>query len=237
MVRHQLSTSLLRVPYFYGVVLILSIILVVEFLAPNPLHEQHLGRAAITGSVTVTAMRLVVQRVKKASVTVEGTIVAAIGPGAVALVGIHEEDTDVDVQYCCKKVLGCKLWNNDHDVPWRHGLKQRQLDVLCVSQFTLYGKVTNKKHQPDYKAAMKALPAEVVYTTFLQQLQDMYDADKIQTGVFGAMMDVELINDGPVTIIIDSRTDTPPPPTTTTVDTASTTTANKNEEKEEGSSS
>ena len=229
MVRHRLSTSLLRVPYFYWVVLILVIILVVGFLAPNPPpHEQH---RALTGSVS--AMRLVVQRVKKASVTVEGTLVAAIGPGAVALVGIHAEDTDVDVQYCCKKVLGCKLWPNANDVPWRHGLKQRQLDLLCVSQFTLYGKVTNKKHQPDYKAAMKALPAAVVYTAFLQQLQDMYDADKIQTGVFGAMMDVELINDGPVTIIIDSRTDTTPPTTTTTVDTASITTANKNEEKEE----
>lgn len=233
MVRYRLSTSLLRVPYFYCVVLILIIILVVGFLAPNsPSHAQHLGRAALTGGVTVTAMRLVVQRVKKASVTVEGTIVAAIGPGAVALVGIHEEDTDVDVQYCCKKVLGCKLWPNDNAVPWRHGLKQRQLELLCVSQFTLYGKVTNKKHQPDYKAAMKALPAEVVYTTFLQQLHDMYDADKIQTGVFGAMMDVELINDGPVTIIIDSRTDTPPP-TITTADTASTTTNDKNEEKKE----
>ena len=181
-------------------------------------------------------MRLVVQRVKKASVTVEGTIVAAIGPGAVALVGIHEEDTDTDVQYCCKKVLGCKLWNNDNDVPWRHGLKQRQLELLCVSQFTLYGKVTNKKHQPDYKAAMKALPAEVVYTTFVQQLHDTYDADKIQTGVFGAMMDVELINDGPVTIIIDSRTNTPTT-TITTADTASTTTNDKNEEKKEWSSS
>ena len=234
MVRYRLSTSLLRVPYFYSVVLILVLILVVGFLAPNPPpHEQH---RALTGSVS--AMRLVVQRVKKASVTVEGNIVAAIGPGAVALVGIHEEDTDTDVQYCCKKVLGCKLWNNDNAVPWRHGLKQRQLELLCVSQFTLYGKVTNKKHQPDYKAAMKALPAEVVYTTFVQQLHDMYDADKIQTGVFGAMMDVELINDGPVTIIIDSRTDTTPPTTTTTItDTASTTTTNKNEEKKEGSSS
>lgn len=151
-------------------------------------------------------MRIVVQRVKNASVTVDGSIVSSIGPGAMALVGIHEHDTQDDLDYCCKKVLGCKLWDNDNGMPWRHGIKQRGLELLCVSQFTLYGKLT-KKHQPDYKASMKAIPAEVMYDTFLQQLQTQYDADKIRDGVFGAMMDVQLVNDGPVTIIIDSRDD------------------------------
>ena len=85
----------------------------------------------------------------------------------------------------------------------RHGAKQRGLDILCVSQFTLYGKLT-KKNQPDYKAAMKAIPAKAMYENFLELLRSQYETDKIHDGVFGAMMDVALVNDGPVTIVIDS---------------------------------
>ncbi|OEU22835.1 D-tyrosyl-tRNA deacylase [Fragilariopsis cylindrus CCMP1102] len=148
-------------------------------------------------------MRIVVQRVKNASVTVDGSIVSSIGPGAMALVGIHENDTQKDLEYCCKKLLGCKLWPNPTGVDWRHGVKQRDLEILCVSQFTLYGKLT-KKHQPDYKASMKAIPAKAMYENFLNLLKSNYEADKIKDGVFGAMMDVALVNDGPVTIVIDS---------------------------------
>lgn len=152
---------------------------------------------------TAAAMRLVVQRVKSASVTVDGSIVSSIGPGAMALVGIHENDTQKDLEYCAKKLLGCKLWENDAGSPWRHGAKQRNLEILCVSQFTLYGKLT-KKHQPDYKASMKAIPAKAMYEEFLGMIKSQYETDKIQDGVFGAMMDVALVNDGPVTIVIDS---------------------------------
>ena len=149
-------------------------------------------------------MRLVVQRVKSASVTVEGKVVSSIGPGAMALVGLHENDTVQDLEYCCKRLLACKLWENDNGVMWRHGLKQRGLEVLCVSQFTLYGKLT-KKHQPDYKHAMKTIPAQELYNQFLDMLRVEYgEADKIKDGVFGAMMDVALVNDGPVTIMIES---------------------------------
>jgi D-tyrosyl-tRNA(Tyr) deacylase len=86
----------------------------------------------------------------------------------------------------------------------RHGVKQRNLEVLCVSQFTLYGTLS-KKNQPDYKLAMRAIPAKALYSQFLSILKESYEEDKIFDGKFGAMMDVELINDGPVTIIIDSE--------------------------------
>ena len=105
------------------------------------------------------------------------------------MVGIHENDTQKDLEYCAKKLLGCKLWENDAGSPWRHGAKQRSLEILCVSQFTLYGKLT-KKHQPDYKASMKAIPAKAMYENFLELIKSQYEPDKIHDGVFGAMMDV-----------------------------------------------
>jgi len=166
----------------------------------------------------IIAMRIVVQRVKNASVTVDGSIVSSIGPGAMSLIGIHENDTQEDLDYCCKKLLGCKLWENEKGTPWRHGIKQRKLELLCVSQFTLYGKLT-KKHQPDYKASMKAIPAKALYETFLTLLQTNYQTDKIKDGVFGAMMDVALVNDGPVTIVIDSE-DCPSSKTAATIELA-----------------
>ena len=163
-----------------------------------------LSYASTKSSVVVVAMRLVVQKVKSASVTVENNVISSIGPGMVALVGLHENDTNKDLEYCCKKLLGCKLWANDNNVMWRHGVKTRNLEVLCVSQFTLYGTVNSKKHQPDYKLAMKSIPAEIKYNEFLSMLRVAYEDEKIKDGKFGAMMDVALVNDGPVTLVIDS---------------------------------
>lgn len=152
-------------------------------------------------------MRLVVQRVKSASVTVTDndsrTLVSQIGPGLLALVGLHEHDTRSDLETCCKQLLACKLWPNESGGLWRHGVKQKGLEVLLVSQFTLYGTLS-KKNQPDYKRSMKAEPAQRLYSDFVTMLGEAYDADKVKNGVFGAMMDVELVNDGPVTLIIES---------------------------------
>lgn len=149
-------------------------------------------------------MRIVVQRVKSASVSVNEKVVSEIGPGILALVGLHEHDTEDDLHYCCKRLLGCKLWENENGGMWRHSVKQKSFSCLCVSQFTLYGKLT-KKNQPDYKHAMKSQPAEEMYARFLAMLREGYQPDKIYDGVFGAMMDVTLVNDGPVTIVIESR--------------------------------
>jgi len=158
-------------------------------------------------------MRLVIQRVKSASVTVDGEIVSKIGPGVLALVGIHEHDCEEDLHHCAKRLLGAKLWENENGGQWRHGVKTKDFEVLCVSQFTLYGTLSNKKWQPDYKLAMKSVSAQEFYGAFLDKLREDYQPDKIFDGRFGAMMDVELINDGPVTIIIESDPKPPEAPT------------------------
>jgi D-aminoacyl-tRNA deacylase len=150
-------------------------------------------------------MRLVVQRVKSASVAVDGNLISQTdGPGLLALVSLHENDTVSDLQYCCRRLLACKLWENEQGGMWRHSVKQRNYSLLLVSQFTLYGTLS-KKNQPDYKLAMKASPAKDLYTEFINMVRDQYEADKVHDGVFGAMMDVSLVNDGPVTIIIESE--------------------------------
>lgn len=153
-------------------------------------------------------MRVVVQRVRSASVTLteNQSVASAIGPGLLALVGLHQDDTLQDLEYCCKKLLGCKLWENESGGQWRHSVKQKSYECLCVSQFTLYGTLS-KKHQPDYKLAMKAAQAKQMYQDFIDLLQREYSSEKISDGVFGKMMEVALVNDGPVTIVIDSRKD------------------------------
>jgi D-aminoacyl-tRNA deacylase len=155
-------------------------------------------------SKPTASMRLVVQRVKSASVTVQGKVVSQIDAGFCVLVGVHENDTLQDAEHCCKRLLACKLFANDTGGMWRHSVKQRNLELLLVSQFTLYGKLT-KKNQPDYKHAMKNIPAEALYNTFLEMVREQYEAEKVKDGVFGEMMDVALVNDGPVTILIESE--------------------------------
>ena len=153
------------------------------------------------------SMRLVLQRCKSASVTVGGSVVSNIGGGIVALCGLHVEDTDADLQYCAKKLLGAKLWPNENEKLWRQSVKQQDLEVLLVSQFTLYGSVANKKHSPDYKDAMKSEQASANFDAFASLCAAEYDVSRVKTGVFGEMMDVALVNDGPVTLVVDSRED------------------------------
>ena len=119
------------------------------------------------------------------------------------MVGIHELDNEEDLKVCTKQLLAAKLWENPDGKPWRHGVKQKGYEVLCVSQFTLYGTLT-KKNQPDYKYAMKSDPAQDLYNKFLDMLKESYSDSKIKDGAFGKMMDVELINDGPVTLVVES---------------------------------
>lgn len=138
------------------------------------------------------AMRVVVQRVRSASVTLteNQSLASSIGPGLLALVGLHQDDTMQDLEYCCKKLLGCKLWENENGGQWRHSVKQKSYECLCVSQFTLYGTLS-KKHQPDYKLAMKSAQAEQLYQEFIDLLQREYLPGKIRNGVFGAMVSPE----------------------------------------------
>jgi len=151
-------------------------------------------------------MKLVIQRVKSASVTVNNAQVSSIGRGILALVALHKDDTQSDLEYCAKKLLAIKLWENENGGSWRQHVKIREYEILCVSQFTLYGTLS-KKNQPDYKQSMSAAQAETMYSQFLDMLKDQYEGNKVFDGRFGEMMDVALVNDGPVTIVLDSRND------------------------------
>ena len=141
-------------------------------------------------------MRLVLQRVKSASVTVNNQQISSIGNGVLALVGLHQNDSAEDLAYCAKKLLGCKLWANDEGKAWRKSVKQMEYDVLLVSQFTLLGTIANKKHSPDFKLSMKPDEARAQYEAFKSLVSAGHDASRVYDGEFGAMMDVDSITLG-----------------------------------------
>lgn len=148
-------------------------------------------------------MRAVVQRVASASVEVEGRIVSEIGPGLLVLVGIHDSDTDADADYICRKVLNMRLFPNEKTGrAWDHSVMQKNCGVLLVSQFTLYG--TLKGNKPDFHVAMPPQRAKPFYESLVEKFRKSYNPDLIKDGIFGAMMKVNLVNDGPVTLQLDS---------------------------------
>ena len=147
-------------------------------------------------------MRIVIQRVRKASVQVDDKIVGAIGPGLLVLVGIEDADTGEDIQWLANKIVGLRIFN-DADGVMNLGIKEMGGDILLVSQFTLHAS-TKKGNRPSYSKASKPEFAIPMYEKMIQQLEA--DLGKsIQTGIFGADMQVQLLNDGPVTIMIDSK--------------------------------
>ncbi|KAJ4818236.1 D-tyrosyl-tRNA(Tyr) deacylase [Rhynchospora pubera] len=144
-----------------------------------------------------------VQRVLSASVEVEGRIVSQIGPGLLVLVGIHEADADSDADYICRKVLNMRLFPNEETgKAWDQSVVQRDYEVLLVSQFTLYGVL--KGNKPDFHVAMPPQIAKPFYASLVEKLQKAYSSDAVKDGIFGAMMKVNLVNDGPVTMQLDS---------------------------------
>ncbi|KAJ3694498.1 hypothetical protein LUZ60_009978 [Juncus effusus] len=150
-------------------------------------------------------MRAVVQRVLSASVEVEGKIVSEIGPGLLVLVGIHESDTDSDADYICRKVLNMRLFPNEKTgKAWDQNVMQRNYGVLLVSQFTLYGVL--KGNKPDFHVAMPPQLAKPFYNSLVEKFQKSYSNDSIKDGIFGTMMKVNLVNDGPVTMQLDTST-------------------------------
>jgi D-aminoacyl-tRNA deacylase len=137
-------------------------------------------------------VRAVVQRVSRAAVRVEGAQVAAIGPGLLVLLGVTHEDTEADADRLADKVRALRVFP-DADGRMNEPLDERE--VLCVSQFTLYGDA-RRGNRPSYVAAAPPEHAEPLYERFRARLG-------AQGGVFGAMMQVELVNDGPVTILLE----------------------------------
>jgi D-aminoacyl-tRNA deacylase len=138
-------------------------------------------------------VRALVQRVSRASVSVDGTVVSTIGPGLLVLLGVTHEDTERDADWLADKVRALRIFP-DADGRMNEPLGERQ--VLCVSQFTLYGDA-RRGNRPSYVAAAEPERAEALYERFCSRLG-------AERGVFGAMMAVELVNDGPVTLMVES---------------------------------
>ena len=147
-------------------------------------------------------MRVVIQRVSRASVTVESKKIADIEEGLLILLGIEDADNLADIDWLSKKITNLRIFNDEHGV-MNHSLKEVDVDAIVVSQFTLHAS-TKKGNRPSYVKAAKPVVAIPLYKKFIAQLEE--DIGKtVGKGVFGADMKVELVNDGPVTIIIDSK--------------------------------
>jgi len=147
-------------------------------------------------------MRVVVQRVSEASVTVEGKITGSIGPGLVVLLGIEEQDTMSDVEWLSAKLIRLRIFNDTRGV-MNCSVVETGGDFLIVSQFTLHAS-TRKGNRPSYIRAARPEQAIPLYEAFVNQIAQGIGKPVI-TGRFGAMMQVSLVNDGPVTLVIDSR--------------------------------
>ena len=147
-------------------------------------------------------MKLVIQRVTHASVVVEGQTVGAIDQGLLVLVGIENEDNQEDINWISNKLVNMRIFNDAQDV-MNLSVKDIEGNILIISQFTLHAS-TQKGNRPSYIQAAKPDIAIPLYEKFIQKVEE--DLGKtVQTGIFGADMKVSLLNDGPVTIIIDSK--------------------------------
>jgi len=144
-------------------------------------------------------MRVVLQRVSRASVTIAGRVAGAIGPGFCLLVGFTHSDTPAQVDWMAEKVGGLRLFS-DADGKMNLGLVEAGGAILVVSQFTLYGDAA-KGRRPSFIDAARPEVAIPLYEAFVAALRSR--GFEVQTGEFGAMMDVELVNDGPVTLILE----------------------------------
>lgn len=147
-------------------------------------------------------MRVLLQRVREASVTVDGKVSGAIGPGLLLLVGVEASDGDADVEWLVRKVSQLRIFNDDAGVMNRSVLEQGG-EVLAVSQFTLFASV-KKGNRPSYSRAAKGEISRPRFEQFVARLAETL-GKPVATGVFGADMQVALTNDGPVTIWLDSQ--------------------------------
>lgn len=147
-------------------------------------------------------MRVVIQRVSEATVEIDRKIKASINKGLLVLVGIEDADTDEDIRWLCQKTVNLRVFPDEEDVMNKSILDQGG-DILVVSQFTLHAS-TKKGNRPSYIKAAKPDFAIPMYEKFVAQLEEYLDKT-VQTGEFGADMKVSLVNDGPVTIMMDTK--------------------------------
>ncbi|MBI4466729.1 MAG: D-tyrosyl-tRNA(Tyr) deacylase [Acidobacteria bacterium] len=146
-------------------------------------------------------MRAVLQRVTEARVRVDGKVTAEIGKGVVALVGIARTDNEAAAAQLAEKIVGLRMFNDEHG---KMNLSLQEVDgaVLAISQFTLYGDC-RKGRRPSFDRAAPAEPARTLYESFVAAVRRL--GSRVETGVFQAMMDVELVNSGPVTLLVDTE--------------------------------
>ena len=147
-------------------------------------------------------MRVVIQRVTEASVTIEAEVVASINKGLLVLVGIEDTDTQEDIDWLTAKIAKIRIFGDENEI-MNLSIQDVDGDIIVVSQFTLHA-ATKKGNRPSYIKASKPDIAIPLYENFVQKLEAEI-GKKVQTGNFGANMKVSLINDGPVTILIDSK--------------------------------
>jgi len=147
-------------------------------------------------------MKAVIQRVYSASVTIDSKIVAEIQKGLLVLVGIEDADVQEDIDWLTSKIANIRIFGDENDV-MNLSVKETNGDIIVVSQFTLHA-LTKKGNRPSYIKAAKPEIAIPLYENFVKKLENEL-GKKVQTGIFGADMKVALLNDGPVTIIIDSK--------------------------------
>ena len=144
-------------------------------------------------------MKIVLQKVKKASVSVDNKIVGSIDKGYCLLVGVHKESTEEDAKYLAKKISQARLFENEND-KINLSLKDVGGSILSVSQFTLYAD-TKKGNRPSFTSAAGAEKANELYEKFNEYLRE--EGVKVETGIFQTMMEVNIVNDGPVTIVYE----------------------------------
>ena len=148
-------------------------------------------------------MRIVIQRCTRASVTIAGQVKSQIGQGMLILLGIEDADTDEDIDWLCRKTVALRIFDDSDGVMNLPITDVPDSGILLVSQFTLMAS-TKKGNRPSYIHASKPAVAIPMYEKFIKRLSQEFGKE-VQTGEFGANMQVELVNDGPVTIIIDSQ--------------------------------
>ncbi|KAJ8609865.1 hypothetical protein MRB53_038904 [Persea americana] len=146
----------------------------------------------------------VLQRCLSGSVTVDSQVVSSIGKGIVVLAAIGPNDNVKSVETLAGRILKMKMWPDENNAQWKQNVQDIQGEVLCVSQFTLFAS-TRKGTKPDFHGAAKPEVAKELYDHFVISIGKLYSPEKVKDGVFQAMMEVALVNDGPVTLQMDSE--------------------------------
>ena len=148
-------------------------------------------------------MRAVISRVLSASVEVDGNIVGVIERGLLVLLGFCREDDIEDEKYSVNRLLSLRLFDGEDGKSWSSSVTALKLPVLLIPNFTLYAET--RKPKPDFHAAMGADAARLAFESFVDRTRVAHGAELVQTGIFQSMMNVSSVNDGPVTVILDSK--------------------------------